>query len=206
MAIMARAAERRAAEREAAKRPETWGINPGLARLATSSDVEVIADPNRRGRIRNARRSDAFSLLFEAGGLSEEQHRASQRYWNDWVLRSGAGTGSGDFARERVDGLQVDEAAIRQRMMDAGNRIVDAHDEIGRGSAMLLTALVEPLAMRGEVRVWREQVRAATGETERHAQAAAVRAACENLRLGYEAIDRRDETRRRRAMGRLAAG
>jgi hypothetical protein len=41
----------------------------------------------------------------------------------------------------------------------------------------------------GEIRVWQVLVKAATGETEAHAQGAMVRMACEALKIAYGQID-----------------
>ncbi len=93
---------------------------------------------------------------------------------------------------------------VTQRMIDAGNRIIEAHGEIGRASAKLLQALVEPI-LRGEIRVWRVVVKQATDETERHAQAARVRQACEDLQLAYQAIDEAERARKEEARARCAS-
>lgn len=190
-------------QRRVAQTPSLWGVSPELQDLATSAEtVEVFHDPTRRGRIVHAKRSDVFSLI----DMTPFQLQASQRYWRDWCHRAGVMT---EDPRPRLD-ERVDHSpglspgqTLTQQMIDAGKRLDEAHGEIGRGDAQLLRALVEPLVMLGEIRVWRVVVLKVTGESERHAQAARVRSAVENLRLAYEVIDER-ERKAREAKRRLA--
>lgn len=186
-AILERNAHRRALERQRDRDPANWGVAAEIVVLPTSRDLSVVR--GARGRVIAARRSDAFGLLFQAGGLTGEQHAASQRYFRDWALRAGVREGS------PADAGKVDHCAsaelVTQGMIDAGGRIDEAHSFLGRADVALLRALVEPLTMRGEIRVWRELVRAVTGEAERHAQGARVRSACDNLAGAYDEVDRR---------------
>jgi len=196
--ILARNALRRgeqaANERKARRDPARWGLPDGLQLLPANEDVSVVPDPQRRGKILRARRSDAFSLVT----MSEAQERAGARYFRDWMERVGVRV-DGDETRTLVvdnsPGLAPGQH-VTQRMLDAAGRIAEAHAEVGRASARLLEALVEPMAMRGEIRVWRVVVQSVTQETERHAQAARVRQACEDLHLAYEAIDDRRRSER----------
>lgn len=193
-AILLKRAKERQEERLRARSPAEWGVSAEILTLPTAYDVTAVVGP--RERILHARRSDAFTLLHQAkrygldgaleSGISDGQHRASQRYVADWCERAGVRTAEPTLAPTDV---QTDGQGATQRMIDAGRRIDAVHARVGRASARLLRALVEPMVMGGEIRVWRELARGVTGETERHAQAASVRMACENLRLAYEEID-----------------
>ncbi len=194
--IAAKAREALAASKSA-RNPSTWGISADLEGLMTSDeDVTVVRDPHQHRRIVHAKRATVFELI----SLTDDQVRASERYWRDWCIRAGVMT---EDARQVF--LVVDHSPglapgqfLTQRMIDAGRRLDEAHKSIGRADARLLQALVEPPVMRGEFRVWRWLVQRETGETERHAQAAAVRRAVENLRLAYDDIDA-ERARRRKA-------
>jgi hypothetical protein len=191
--------------RTAKQAGEDYGIDPAIGQLATSDDIRIVHDLNRHNRVLHARRSSAFDLVT----LTEAQHRASQRYFTDWCVSAGVGQG----AIVQLDAVAADRSHpgiapgqnVTQRMVDAGGRLTDVHARIGLGSARLLQGLVEPLVMRGEIRPWRYVAQLLTGETERHAQAAAVRQACENLYLAYEAIDAEKARARRFAGGSVAA-
>jgi hypothetical protein len=189
----ARRAERAAAEALAARNPANWGVAPELIHLESANDVDIVR--GARGRIISARRrSDAFELLRQAGGLTVPQHQASERYYKDWL--ASAGIQSRDTLNlDRIDGGRHD--GISQGAIDAGKRLAEAHGRVGPAVARLMAGLVEPWVMRGEIRVWRVVVQQLTGETERHSQAGQVRLACENLRLAYDEIDK-DRARRER--------
>lgn len=208
--ILARNALRRgeqaANERRSRRDPARWGLPEGLQLLPANEDLSVVNDPHRKGRILRARRSDAFSLV----SMSEEQERAAARYFRDWMERVGVNV---DGEERMQDLSKIDNSPglapgqhHNQRMLDAAGRVAEAHAEVGRASARLLEALVEPLAMRGEIRVWRVVVKVVTGETERHAQAARVRQACEDLHLAYEAVDARERAKRQAQSQGMAAG
>lgn len=195
-----RAARRRAAERAAEKDPASWGVALDLEHLAANQNVDV-----RRGagyRVVSAKRlSNAFDILYSGGGLSVAQYAASQRYWTDWCLAAGVAA-QDTLKLEVIDGKGRADG-VTQGMIDASKRLAKAHREVGRAAAMLLTAVTEPIVMRGEIRVWRVLVKQVTGESERHAQAGAVRLAVENLRLAYQDIDK-EEARRRRTGAEIA--
>ncbi len=192
-AILQRRAEQRASERRSAGNPATWGISAEILALPTASDVGHRV--GERKKIIWAKRSNAFDQLYAArrydddgrlrAGISEPQHKASQRYLADWCERYGVQTGD---ALPVVD-HQADGQGAVQRMIDAGRRIDEAHKRIGRVSRRVLVTLAESMIVRGEIRVWRVLVQAASGETEAHAQGAAVRIACEDLRLAYDEVD-----------------
>lgn len=218
--MLARIAERVRARRDAAEamgedlrlghNPVDWGIDPTIGALATSADIAAIHDPHRPGRIVHAKRGTAFDLV----SLSGAQHAASRRYTIDWAVSAGVSSLAidepKDDGRDRPAPIDAGPGLapgqhITQRMVDAGARIAEAHKGAGPASARLLAALVEPLVMHGQVLPWRDQVKAVTGESERHAQAAAVRQACENLQLAYVAIDEEKARLRRRFAGGAAA-
>lgn len=189
---MLRAARERAALKNAERNPASWGIDLDMKELAANDDVEIVRGAG--GRVVRGRRSGAFEILWRSGGLNDPQYSASQRYWTDWC--AAAGVIERDTLRLEVIDNGGSTDGVSQGMIDGGKRLAVAHKHIGRASAHLLAALVEPLVMRGEVRVWRVLVQHATGETERHAQAGVVRLALEDLRLAYEEIDK-DNARRR---------
>jgi len=209
--MLRRAVERAEARRVAAD-PAEWGVSAEVIRLPTGADVgravERIDGEARRGIV-HRRASDAFSALHAAGGLTPAQHAAARLYWDLWRIRAGERP-AGQAVKVDVSRRCPSGATVAQ--IDAGRKIEQVHARVGRCVAALLTALTEPMVMRGEVRVWRELVRAQTGETERHAQAAVVRQACEALRLAYEDGDtgraapaRSASTRSATAGGRAAA-
>lgn len=188
--IQARAA---LARQEAARQrhtPGEWGVSPELLRLETANDVTIVQDKARRGQILRAQRSDAFTLLHTGGGLTDAQKGAADRYVREHVERIGVRTDDGPDPGVRIHQAGAAEL-VTQRMVDAGARIEAVNRAMGRADVQLLKALVGPL-VAGEVRVWRVLVQGVTGETERHAQAAAVRRACENLALAWEEVDREE--------------
>jgi hypothetical protein len=180
-AIMLRRAQARDTERRMSRNPGEWGISAEIVRLPTSTNVQ--ADVVGRTRVVRARRSDAFELLID--GATPER-RASDRYVRDWCERMGVARVTEPGAT-RVD-EQIDGQGRVQRMIDAGRRIDAAHALVGRRSVRLLAVLGESVA-GCEVRVWRVLVEQVTGETERHAQAAAVRLAVGDLREAYDVLD-----------------
>lgn len=189
-----RQARDRHADRLRERDPGAWGISAEILVLETSADISGRL--GNRNKVVAARRSDAFTLLHQAkrygadgqleAGISDGQHRASQRYFTDWCERVGVKTV--DAPASPIDS-QTDGQGASQRMIDAGKRIAQAHAMVGRHSARLLQALVEPMVARGEIRPWRALVLESTRERDPHAQAGAVRMALENLRLAYEDLD-----------------
>lgn len=178
-----RDAERRAAERAAG--PEAWGVSAEMLALATSADVDGRV--GARGRVIHARRSDPFDLLHAAGGLSDYQHQAARRLMRDVCERAGVQTADRPAMAGRIDpeaGRGLTER-LTQRMVDAGRRVAFAMQRVGPANARVLRALIEPMVAEGRMPAWRETVRLASGETDRHTQGAVVRQACENLRLVY---------------------
>jgi hypothetical protein len=193
-AILVKRARERHAERLRERDPGAWGVSAEILALPTSKDV--TARIGERKRIIHAKRSNAFERLDQArrfdeagnltGGISEAQHRASERYIKDWSERFGVDTALD--APGPVD-HQNDGQGRVQRMIDAGRRIDETHARIGPIAARLLTTIAESMVVAGEIRVWQVLVKAATGETEAHAQGAMVRMACEALKIAYGQID-----------------
>ena len=189
---MLRAAQRRADERESAKNPENWGAD-GKA-LARQPDVKVVA--GARGRVQTARRDDVFDRLLARGALSQSAHQAIRRLDADMTERRGEGErGSG----EKVDGGGARDL-VTQRMLDAGDRVDGLErgvlPRVGRRDAGLLREMLEPRrVITGGLDRWRLVVATITGETNQHAQSAVLRAACDNLALAYQELDRTPRVR-----------
>jgi hypothetical protein len=194
--IALRAGQERARRRAADADPRVWGPATHAPDLPTGADIEVVTGA-RMKVVQMRRASDAFTLLHDAwtrsdkkeqgAGLTDAQHQASERYVED-ALRA-AGVQTHDRLRLWVIDNGGGAEGVTQGMIDASWRIRAVHRESGRASAELLAALAAPIT-GGQVRVWRVIVKEVTGETDRHAQAAAVRSAVENLRLAYQALDR----------------
>lgn len=176
---------RRAREAEAQRGRDQrleWGISAEILTLPTATDVNAVrAGPTRIAR---ARRSDAFQLLI---GQTSPEGVACERYVKDWCWRMGTMPRVTETGDTRVDEQKDGQAWVLNRI-DAARRLEEVHRRVGGASARLLGKLGESIALC-EVRVWREVVRQATGESERHAQAAAVRMAAANLREAYDDLD-----------------
>jgi hypothetical protein len=178
----------RAAETERAEAldPARWGV--AAAALALPAHAEVEARRDGRGRIAHAHRTDVFERLHARGGLSDTELAAARRLARDMALRAGLLRPPSDLVK--VDAQARTEGAT-QRMLEAGRRVDTALAAAGPGSARLLRAVVEPAATTASAgEDWRAAVARETGETNPHAQAARLRAACENLALAYLALDR----------------
>ena len=149
--------------------------------------VEVTASV--RGGQAAARRDDVFDRLLARQALSAAAHQAVRRLDADMTERRGDSSGDRKLG-ERTGGSGTRDL-VTQRMIDAGDRIEAALALIGRRDAALLRELLEPRqVMVGEgVERWRQVVVVLTGETGKDAQAAVLRAACENLVLAYREVD-----------------
>jgi hypothetical protein len=169
----------------AARDPGTWGLSADIIALPSAADVKVRQVS--RGRPASARRQDVFGHLRSCGSLDVVQYVAINRYCEDRARALGVRTR--DAPLDAPPGCGGAGDIVSVGMIDAGRRVAEVERAIGRLNVQLIRALVDPM-MAGEVRVWRELVRHVTRETERHAQATAVRVAVENLRLEYEAIDK----------------
>jgi hypothetical protein len=178
-------ARARAAEREAARDPGRWGLDRGSLSLAANTAVETRAD--LAGRIARARRRDLFDTLAARGALSPAAHAAARRLQGDIARLHRAPGGVAAYA-PRIDRTRTD-ADFGEHRLRAGVRVEAALGLTGPASAVLLTALLEAAAL-GQASDWREIVARHAGERLADAQAAAVRAACENLAGAYAALDR----------------
>lgn len=173
--------ERDAEKRHAAARatPDQWGVSPELELLETSGDVAARRD--QRQRVIHAKRSDPFDLLHAAGGLNDWQHQAARRLMRDWCEWKGVQTTDRPEIGVRVDNPEGRCALDYQ--LDARKRVLKLLHDVGPVNARLLAGLIAPIVEQGAVISWRGTVQRMTGETERHAQGAVVRQACEALRL-----------------------
>lgn len=179
-----RQAEGRAKERARAKSPGQWGISPEHLALEAANDVASIEAPGRR--IQTARRHDVFDLLHSRRGLDDGQHQAARRMMRDATVRAGL-QGRGE-AVGRVD--EDDFGKCRTDLaIDAGDRMDEVLGQVGQADALLLRAIAEHL-LSPVVRPWRAVVKVATGEADEDRQTARVVGAVENLRLGYDWLDR----------------
>lgn len=181
-----RAAERRAAERTARRKPENFGVSLEHETLATSAHVELtIGGSKEAKKVLAARRQDPFDLLYAAGGLTRYQHLAARRLFKDRCERIGVRTEDRPDLYARIDGGGGSAELVTDAMLAAAARVTAAMLRVGPANARLLQALTDPMLTIGHVPDWRAIVAATSGETDRHAQGAAVRQACENLRLVY---------------------
>jgi hypothetical protein len=97
-------------------------------------------------------------------------------------------TGARDFA-PRVD-VQRNPHGFTDARLRAGERIASVLELSGAASGRLLAALCEAAVVEGRAADWRAVVERETGERLPDAQAAALRAACENLAGAYRLADR----------------
>jgi hypothetical protein len=188
---MARKRQKTQAERDAeailarARDLEAVNVHADAAILPRQAEIEVTrAGQKREGQkvtTDTARRLDAFSALKD--GMAVGAYDAARRLEADILARMGIYDRA--QASERVDRT----AGITTDAMRAAGVLVDR--VMGRLSARdgnLLYELISPPFDRGG---WREHVKYITGETHAHGQAAAVRAACVNLRDAYAVIEQR---------------
>lgn len=176
------AEEKRA--RLAAQRAQDFaavGLQPDASTLAANADIVVT----RKGpkTLDAVRRQDVFDLLRD--GMETGAYDAVRRLERDMRVRRGENDRGSPVSR-------VDNGADRERFdnaLAAGERVDRALGRIGERDAWLLGELIYPI-MPGQ-RTWRETVEFITAETNPHAQAAAVRSACANLRRAYEIAEGR---------------
>ncbi len=174
-------ARRRAAERERDRDPANWGLDRGALDLPANANVEARKDA--AGRLARARRQDVFDLMRARGALSQAGHDAVRRLQADVAVLHRTAAGGGDYA-PRVDRCR-DPQAFTDTRHRAGLRVEAVLARAGPASARLLTALIEAEVVLGRPADWREVVSRETGERLPDAQAAALRAACENLAGAY---------------------
>jgi hypothetical protein len=171
---------------ERSKDLEAVGLQRGAATLPNHSNVEVT----RAGQLRegqrvsdnSARRLDAFSALKD--GMAKGAYDAARRLQKDILLARC----EGDRGRplERVD---CDAGKEREfKFIAAAAKVRCVKERLSSRDWWLLVELIAPAVHRGS---WRDHVTYITHETHVHAQAAAVRAACVNLRDAYAALEKR---------------
>lgn len=179
--------EQIAAEKLAARRQDMAAVNlhGDAASLKAHDDVQITrAGANRYGRkVQNdsARRLDAFEAL--KSGMQPGCYDAARRLERD-ILMSLDLAASPNPIMDRVDC----ERGRTDFMMLARTRVIEVRGKLPDRDYWLLHDLIAPSIDRGN---WRAHVAYITGETHDHAQGAAVRAACVNLRDCYLVIDGR---------------
>lgn len=172
---------------EVRRNPALWGVSADTISLPTGADIADSAAT--RHKVRRVERFDVFALLHSRDGLSAGQVSAIRRLQDDIAIRHRV---DGAVRLEVVvDGGGGSREAVTARTLEAGKRIGEALSIAGLVNGRLLMELSEPAVIQGQSVNWRQAVQRVTGEHQHHAQAAAVRLACENLRLAYVEIDRR---------------
>ncbi len=190
--IAARRAEERAFEREAARvrmqDPANWEVANDTLDLPMGQAVDVT--PGSRSRVVRFKRADPFDTLYKAKAMSQGQHQAAQRLFKLWCESMGVKT---EDSRPMLELIQCSGSAeiIPQRQIDARARYQLVLSYVGLSTARLLDVLMQPSVMCGSVVIWRAEVARITAEKDKHAQAAVVRQACDNLRLAFGVYDLR---------------
>lgn len=162
------------------------GLQPDAAVLQAMEDIQVTRAGQKRDGQKvsdnSARRLDAFEALKD--GMAVGAYDAARRLEKD-ILRARREAGSGPMV-ERVD---CDAGKEREfRFITAAANVRAVVGRLAPRDWWLLSELIAPGVDRGG---WRAQVAYITGETHTHAQGAAVRAACINLRDVYQALEKR---------------
>lgn len=185
-------AQQIAADLMARKRQDFGSVNlqPDAADLERNADIEVTRAGQKRADQKvqedSARRLDAFSSLKD--GMDKGAYDAARRLERDLLMRRGEGDKGA--RTERVD---CDAGRDLTDLIVAAGQACDyIKGRISRRDWWLLVELIEPPVDRG---VWRQHVFYVTGEATPHGQAAAVRAACTNLRDAYEELDQAPQRR-----------
>jgi len=165
-----------------------------IAAVRAQPSTAVNVDP-RTGRLTGAWRMNCFNTLLPAGGLE----RAAVD-WLDDLVRTANGENGGerrpDFIRASVEGAPGQN--VSQAMIEAGIILSVVEEAMPTRAMQMLFDLLRPDA--DLMTRWRGVVEKRTGETNPHAQAASVRAACAFLahikeqapRLLRERRERRD--------------
>lgn len=173
-----------AADRLAKRRLDFAAANmpADAAGLTSNADIEVRREGQKN--VLAARRLDAFDALKE--GMAAGAYDAARRLERDIVMRRG----EHDHGRplERVDGDEHAAFCRNDQIIAAGERVDAVMARLSERDGWLLTELIVPNSTRP---TWRQTVFYITGETHAHAQGAAVRAACVNLRDAYDQESRR---------------
>jgi len=168
--------------------------------------VRVVHD--NEYRIIAAHRLDVFSLLHSRKGpqedgkpgkaaLTDQQLRAARRLEN--LIAIAYGHERPEISMDRVDKATATASEqITQAMIDASRLLQIVLSKCGRRDAELLCALMSGTNARlGSG--WRDTVERITDESRKEAQAAVIRAACQNLVLAWQALDYAARERKARA-------
>jgi hypothetical protein len=169
--------------------------------------VRVVHDSEYR--IIAAHRLDVFSLLHsrkvgktEDGeqrkpALTDHQLQAVRRLEN--LIAIAYGHERPEISMDRVDKATATASEqITQAMIDASGLLKIVLGKCGRRDAELLCALMSGANARlGSG--WRDTVERITDESRKEAQAAVIRAACQNLVLAWQALDYAARERKARA-------
>jgi hypothetical protein len=168
--------------------------------------VRVVHDAEYR--IIAAHRLDVFSLLHSRKGpqedgkpgkaaLTDQQLQAVRRLEN--LIAIAYGHERPEISMDRVDKATATASEqITQAMIDASRLLQIVLSKCGRRDAELLCALMSGTNARlGSG--WRDTVERITDESRKEAQAAVIRAACQNLVLAWQALDYAARERKARA-------
>jgi len=164
---------------------EAVNLSPDAANLARQEDIEIVRAGQGRGaqtvKADSARRLDAFEAL--RFGMVEGAYDAARRFEADVMIRRGENDRGRPTERvSRTAGFTTDA------MVKAAQRIEQVLALLSPRDGWLLQELIAPVVDRGG---WRDHAAYVTGEHHHHAQGAAVRACCVNLRDAYRTIERR---------------
>jgi hypothetical protein len=185
------------AEREARK-AQIIALKAQGVRVVHDNEYRIIA----------AHRLDVFSLLHSRKGphedgkpgkaaLTDQQLRAARRLEN--LIAIAYGHERPEISMDRVDKATATASEqITQAMIDASRLLQIVLSKCGRRDAELLCALMSGTNARlGSG--WRDTVERITDESRKEAQAAVIRAACQNLVLAWQALDYAARERKARA-------
>ncbi len=185
------------ADREARK-AQIIALKAQGVRVVHDADYRIIA----------AHRLDVFSLLHSRKGpqedgkpgkaaLTDQQLRAARRLEN--LIAIAYGHERPELTMDRVDKATATASEqITQAMIDASRLLQIVLSKCGRRDAELLCALMSGTNARlGSG--WRDTVERITDESRKEAQAAVIRAACQNLVLAWQALDYAARERKARA-------
>jgi hypothetical protein len=185
------------AEREARK-AQIIALRAQGVRVVHDNEYRIIA----------AHRLDVFSLLHSRKGpqedgkpgkaaLTDQQLQAARRLEN--LIAIAYGHERPEISMDRVDKATATASEqITQAMIDASRLLQIVLSKCGRRDAELLCALMSGTNARlGSG--WRDTVERITDESRKEAQAAVIRAACQNLVLAWQALDYAARERKARA-------
>ena len=185
------------AEREARK-AQIIALKAQGVRVVHDNEYRIIA----------AHRLDVFSLLHSRKGpqedgkpgkaaLTDQQLAAARRLEN--LIAIAYGHERPEISMDRVDKATATASEqITQAMIDASRLLQIVLSKCGRRDAELLCALMSGTNARlGSG--WRDTVERITDESRKEAQAAVIRAACQNLVLAWQALDYAARERKARA-------